>query len=94
MNGAGVGTGAISWLRRKSEPDSLFGRGSGSLRGQGFAGLHGAADAELAHAGLQGGALHAQEICGAAGAGDAPLGLAKGAEDVLAFGFFQGGDGC
>jgi hypothetical protein len=59
---------------------------------QGFVASDGAADAEFAHAGLQGGALHAEEIGGAAGAGDAPLGLAQGAEDVLALGLFQGGD--
>ena len=63
------------------------------LRGQDFAALDRAADAELAHAGLQGGALHAEKIGGAARAGDAPLGLAEGAEDVLAFGFFKRGDG-
>lgn len=55
--------------------------------------LDGAANAELAHAGLQGGALHAEEVGGAAGAGDAPLGMLKRAEDVLAFGFVQSGDG-
>jgi len=55
--------------------------------GQGLAGSDGAADAELAHAGLQSGALHAQKIGGTARAGNTPLGLTKGAEDVLTFGF-------
>ena len=54
--------------------------------------LNRAADAELAHAGLQGGALHAEKNGGAFGAGDAPLGLAQGTEDVLALGFFESGD--
>jgi hypothetical protein len=62
------------------------------LRRLDLAALDGTADAELAHAGLQGGALHAEKNSGAARAGNAPLGLAKGAEDVLALGFFQGGD--
>lgn len=53
----------------------------------------GAAEAEFAHAGLQGGALEAEEGGGAAGSGDAPVGKAEGAEDVLALGFFEGGDG-
>ena len=65
-----------------------------SSLGAGFAASYGAADAEFADAGLQGGALHAEKICGAARAGNTPLGLAKGAEDVLTFRFFQGGDGC
>ena len=56
-------------------------------------GSDGAADAELAHAGLKRGALHAEKDGGAARAGDAPLGLAEGAEDVLALGFFESGDG-
>ena len=51
-----------------------------------------AADAELAHAGLQRGAFHAKNIGRASGASDAPLGLFEGAEDVLAFGFFESGD--
>src|SRR5580698_1083290 len=55
--------------------------------------LDGAADVEFAHAGLEGGALHAEDGGGAFGAGDAPFGLAKSAEDVLALGFFEGGDG-
>ncbi len=55
--------------------------------------LDGAADVEFAHAGLQRGALHAEDGGGAFGAGDAPFGLAEGAEDVLALGFFERGDG-
>ena len=51
-----------------------------------------AADTELAHAGLESGALDVEENGGAFGAGDAPLGLLEGAEDVLAFCFFEGGD--
>jgi hypothetical protein len=51
-----------------------------------------AADAELAHAGLESGALDVEEDGGTFGAGDAPLGLFQGAEDMLAFGFFEGGD--
>ncbi len=51
-----------------------------------------AADAELAHTGLESGALHAEEDGCALGAGDAPLGVLQGAEDVLAFGFVEGGD--
>ena len=54
--------------------------------------LHRAADAEFAHAGLERGALHAEEGGGAFGTGDAPFGLAQGAENVLAVGFFEGGD--
>jgi len=53
----------------------------------------GAADVEFAHAGLQGGALHAEDGGSAFGAGDAPFGLAEGAKDVLALGFFESGDG-
>ena len=53
--------------------------------------LDGAADVEFAHAGLEGGALHAEDGGGAFGAGDAPFGLTEGAEDVLALGFFEGG---
>ncbi|MGB8495845.1 MAG: hypothetical protein WCE53_15705 [Candidatus Acidiferrum sp.] len=60
--------------------------------GAGYSTSKGAADAELAHAGFQGGALHAEKIGGAARTGNVPLRLAEGAEDVLAFGFFQGGD--
>jgi hypothetical protein len=55
--------------------------------------LDGAADVEFAHAGLKRGALHAEDGGGAFGAGDAPFGLAEGAEDVLALGFFERGDG-
>ncbi len=54
--------------------------------------LNRAADAELAHAGLQGGALHTEKNGGAFGAGNAPLGVLQGAQDVLAFGFFEGGN--
>jgi len=53
---------------------------------------HRAANAELAHAGLEGGALHAEENGGAFGAGDAPLRLLQSTEDVLALGFFESGD--
>ena len=52
-----------------------------------------AADAEFAHAGLEGGALDVEEDGGALGAGDAPLRLLQGTKDVLAFAFFEGGDG-
>src|SRR5580693_10474515 len=55
--------------------------------------LDGAADVEFAHAGLQCGALHAEDGSGAFGAGDAPFGLAESAEDVLALGFFERCDG-
>ncbi len=48
-----------------------------------------AADAELAHTGLESGALHAEEDGCALGAGNAPLCVLQGAEDVLAFGFFE-----
>ena len=41
--------------------------------------LDGALDAEFAHAGLEGGALDAEDGGGAAWAGDAPLGLAEDA---------------
>jgi hypothetical protein len=51
-----------------------------------------AADAEFAHACLESGALDLEEDGSTFGAGDAPLGLLEGAEDVLAFGFFEGGD--
>ena len=57
-----------------------------------FSQLHRAADAELAHAGLQGGAFHAQNGGSAAGSGDAPLGLLESAENVLTFGLFESGD--
>jgi len=55
--------------------------------------LNRAADAQLAHARLQSGALHGEEDRGTLGTGDAPLCLLQSAEDVLAFGFFEGGDG-
>ena len=48
-----------------------------------------ATDAELAHAGLESGALHTEEIGRAFGPCDAPLRLLQRAEDVLAFGFFE-----
>ena len=51
------------------------------------------ADAELAHARLKSGAFDVEEDGGAFGASDSPLGLFQGAEDVLAFGLFEGGDG-
>ena len=54
--------------------------------------LNRAADAELAHASLERGALHAKEAGGSLGSGDAPLRLLQGAEDVLALGFFESGD--
>ena len=57
-----------------------------------LADLDWAADVEFAHAGLEGGALHAEDGGGAFGAGDAPFGLAESAEDVLALGFFERGD--
>lgn len=47
----------------------------------------GAADSELAHAGLQGGALHAEERSCTFGACDAPPRLPERAQDVLAFSF-------
>jgi hypothetical protein len=50
------------------------------------------ANAEFADAGLKRGALHAEEEGRAFGAGDAPLRLLQRAEDVLALGFFEGGD--
>jgi hypothetical protein len=43
-----------------------------------------ALDAELAHAGLESGALDAENGSGTAGAGDAPLGLFENLDDVLA----------
>ena len=46
-----------------------------------------AADAEFAHAGLERGALHAEQRGGAFGAGDAPLGVLERTENVLALGF-------
>lgn len=52
-----------------------------------------AANSELAHAGLESGALDVEQDGGALGAGDAPLRLLQGAEDMLAFGFLEGGDG-
>ena len=54
--------------------------------------LDGAADAEFAHAGLERGALHAQQRGGAFGAGNAPLRLLEGAQDVLALGLFESGN--
>src|SRR5207245_2147745 len=56
-------------------------------------GLNWAADTEFAHARLERSALHAKERSGAAGSGDAPLSLPQGAEDVLALGFLERGDG-
>src|SRR5690349_5702133 len=50
------------------------------------------ANSEFAHAGLKSGALHAEKGRGTFRAGDAPSGLAKGAENVLAFGLFKCGD--
>ena len=55
--------------------------------------LNRAADAELAHASLQSGALHAEDVRGASGSGDAPLCLLQGAKNVLALGFFESGNG-
>ena len=52
--------------------------------------LNRAADAEIAHARLESGALYVEEDGGAFGASDAPLRLFQGAEDVLALGFFEG----
>lgn len=60
--------------------------------GVSIAELYRAADVEFTHAGLEGGALHAEEERGTFGAGDAPLSLLEGAEDVLALGFFEGGN--
>jgi len=60
--------------------------------GRGLAELDRAADAELAHAGLESGAFDVEKNGGAFGAGDAPLSLLEGAEDVLTFSFFEGGD--
>jgi hypothetical protein len=54
----------------------------------------GAADAELAHAGLQGGALHPEQDGGAAWSGNAPSRVSQSAEDVLTLGFFERGDVC
>ena len=51
----------------------------------------GALDAELAHAGLQRGALDAEKLRGSVGAGDAPLGLPQRAQNVLALRFLQRG---
>jgi len=58
----------------------------GRSRGRDYKKLNGAADAEFAHARLECGALHAEEDSGAFGPGDAPLGLAKRAKNVLALG--------
>ena len=54
--------------------------------------LNRAADAQLAHTSLESGALDVEEDGSTFGTGDAPLRLLQGAEDVLAFGFFEGGD--
>ena len=54
--------------------------------------LNRAADAQLAHTSLESGALDVEEDGGTFGPGDAPLRLLQGAKDVLAFGFFEGGD--
>jgi hypothetical protein len=51
-----------------------------------------AADAEFAHARLERGAFHPEKGGCAVRAGDAPFGLAEGAQDVLALGFFEGGN--
>ena len=51
-----------------------------------------ALNVELAHAGLQSGALHAKERGGATGTGDTPFGLTKGAENVFAVGFLERGN--
>ncbi len=66
--------------------------GGGAFAERSIAELYGAADAEFANASLECGALHAKKGGGAFGTGDAPFGLAQGAEDVLAVGFFEGGD--
>src|SRR5690349_20211757 len=50
------------------------------------------ANSEFAHASLESGALHSKKGRGAFRAGDAPSGLAKGAENVLALGLFKCGD--
>ena len=50
------------------------------------------ADAQFAHASLESGALDVEEDGGPFGTSDAPLCLLESAEDVLAFGFFEGGD--
>jgi len=42
--------------------------------------------------GLESSALHAEKDGRALGASDAPFCLFQGAEDVLALGFFEGGD--
>ena len=54
--------------------------------------LNRTADTQLAHASLESGALDVEENGCTFGAGDAPLCLLEGAEDVLAFGFFECGD--
>lgn len=54
----------------------------------------GAAYAQFLHARLECGALHAEEIGGTLRTSDAPLGLPKSAEDMLALSFLQGGYGC
>jgi len=46
----------------------------------------------LRHAGLESGALDVEEDGSTFRTGDAPLSLLQGAKDVLAFGFFEGGD--
>ena len=60
-------------------------------RGDREAILDGTADVEFAHAGLQSGALHAEDGGGAFGTGDAPFGLAQCTQDVLTLGFFESG---
>src|SRR5215467_6914348 len=52
----------------------------------------GTSNAELAHARLQSSALHTEKSGGALRTGNAPLGLAKSAQDVLAVGFFKSGN--
>ncbi len=79
-----MGAGAAGTMRKELPRERLWGRG--------LAELDRAADAELAHAGLESGAFDVEKNGGAFGAGDAPLGLFKGAEDVLAFSFFEGGN--
>ena len=54
--------------------------------------LNRAADAQFAHTSLESGALDVEEDGSTFGAGDAPLCLLEGAENVLAFGFFESGN--
>src|SRR5207237_9293012 len=77
-------------LRPAVSPSSLSSRRSNFRIA--FDWLNRTADAELAHARLQRGALHAQQRRGAFGAGDAPLGWLRRAQDVLSFRFFESGD--